>query len=180
MKSLMVVLTFSLTFLSIACPTRSMFPLFTEKDQQLLPGLEGGWKGPDGQSFTLKTKADRSYDIIALEQSGERTAYEGLVGKLGKNWFVDSYPTSHHLDHHLLRAHVISRIQLEGDSLRMSSLEDKWLKTHLEMGDLNIAHIVVDGDVILTATTEELQRFVAAHADDKEAFPNPGTLSRVK
>ena len=47
-------------------------------------------------------------------------------------------------------------------------------------GKLQIPHVERDGDVILTATTEELQQFVSRHAGDDEAFPpNPG-FARMK
>ncbi|MGA8012384.1 MAG: hypothetical protein WB949_08160, partial [Candidatus Acidiferrales bacterium] len=91
----------------------------------------------------------------------------------GKEWFPEF----------TIPAHMIGRIALDGDTLRYDTLDDDWLKKRLYSGDLKIAHEITDAkwdDLVLTASSEDLQRFAAAHANDDEAFHQLAPLHRVK
>jgi hypothetical protein len=102
------------------------------------------------------------------------------VGKLGNSQFVDSYPAAQGIDHHLIRAHIISKIRLEKDSLWVASLESDWLKKMSSAGSLQIQHVMRDNEIILTASTEELQQFVLRYADDPGAFAKADVYARMK
>ena len=54
-----------------------------------------------------------------------------------------------------------------------------WMQTYLKQHPNAIAHrIVSDGDIVLAASTEELQKFVLAHVDDKEFFGGAMEMKR--
>ena len=80
----------------------------------------------------------------------------------------------------MLRTHLISKMSLDGDSLQIASLESDWLKKMIESGKLKIAHVVHDGDILLTASTEELQELALRYAEDNGAFPRHDKLVRMK
>ena len=66
--------------------------------------------------------------------------------------------------------HAFLRLSLEGDSLGISYLDDSWLKENIENDKIRIKHELVDDDILLTASTKELQQLVVNCAEDKEAF----------
>ena len=80
----------------------------------------------------------------------------------------------------MIATHLFTRIWLEGDTLRMASLENDWLKAQIDGGKLSIPHMQHEDDIVLTASTQELQKFVLEVAEDAGAFPHPGKLIRSK
>ncbi|HEY6951706.1 MAG TPA: hypothetical protein VI758_04825 [Bacteroidota bacterium] len=173
-------------FLLMGCPARSLFPLFTQNDLVFNPGLIGKWiDQKNGDTFTFQKGGEKSYKVVLLEMIGNkkvtREAYTVELGQIGDFWFIDSYPPKKSGgDHHTLSAHILSRIWIAKDTLRMASLESDWLKEMLDANKLSIPHVRRDDDIILTATTQELRDFVLRYADDERAFPNPGILTRTK
>lgn len=170
-----------LAVLFVGCPARSIFPLFVEKDLVFNPALVGTWVEENGKdTYTFQPSKEKSYNVIVREKKGDTAAYAVQLGKVGNFWFLDSYPAKESPDYHMIRTHVISKIQIDQDTLQLSSLESDWLKKMTESGKLKIPHVTLKNDMILTASTEELQKLVLRVADDTGAFPEPGKLSRLK
>lgn len=180
MTRLKYVLALGLAAFAFGCPARSLFPLFAEKDLMILPNGVGTWVSAKGDTVTVQTANDKNYKLTVSNTEGETGQLVGQVGKLGNSWFLDSYPAQKEIDHHLIKTHIISKIRLEGDSLRVASLEGDWLKKLSDTGKLQIPHVVRDNEVILTASTEELQQFVLRAADDPGAFPKVNLYARKK
>ena len=156
------------------------FPLFTEKDLVYNPVLTGTWVNERNNETIICQKSDRGYNIVILKSDGNATTLKGILGQIGKYWFLDTSPWGSGGDHYNISAHVFSRIWLNGDTLRFADLEGDWLKEMIDGKKLTIPHVRRDGDVILTASTEELQQLVLKIADNPEAFPKPGVLVRQK
>lgn len=182
MKWLKYFLPIVFILLLAGCPARSLFPLFSTKDIVFNPSLLGTWSDSGAnETYTFQRSGEKSYNVIFFEQqSGNTTVYRAQLGRLGKLWFLDSYPAKGPQDYHLIPAHIISRISLNGDTLRIASLESDWLRQMIDSRELEIEHVRIDGDVILSASTEALKDLVQRFAEDSDAFPNPGTLIRLK
>jgi hypothetical protein len=178
----------SLLFVSLlfmGCPTRSLAPLFTEKDLIFDPALIGTWL--DGQNrkdtYTFQRAGDKDYLVVLCEQKeqGPRVvAYQARLGRLGKYFFFDSCPAGEIPDHHLVPAHLITKMWLTGDTLHVVSLEENWLKKLDAGGQLKLPHARTGDDIVLTAPTPELQQFILSNAENPAAFPDPGKLIRQK
>jgi hypothetical protein len=59
-------------------------------------------------------------------------------------------------------------------------LDNDWLTKMLRTEEIDIAHIRIDKQIILTAPTKELQLLVLKYAEDEEAFPETNEYHRVK
>jgi hypothetical protein len=175
-----------ISILLMGCPARSLFPLFTNDDTVFNPILIGTWVDhKNGDTFSFQKSGEKNYQVILREQMGKgkvnSEAYTVLLGQIDKFWFIDSYPTvKNGSAHHSVSAHILSRIWIDQDTLRMASLEDDWLKAMIDADKIDIAHVRRGDDIILTATTDELQTFAAIFAEDNNAFPNQGVLVRKK
>lgn len=169
-----------LALLCIGCPTRSLFPLFTEKDLVFPPEIIGSWTNGKGEIYSFQKMGDKGYEVEWRDEKGNTGTYKIQIGKLGKSLFLDSYPGNKDIDHHLLSTHIISKVSIDGDVFRLASLESDWLKKMIDGDKLTIAHVKLHDDIILTATTEELQQLVLRYADDDGAFPKPAELTRMK
>jgi hypothetical protein len=69
----------------------------------------------------------------------------------------------------LTAAHWFFKVSIEGDILRLSSIEDSWIS---KLGDDEKSELgYVDiSDGVVTAPTQELQAFLLSHAEDEAAF----------
>ena len=103
--------------------------------------------------------------------------------RLGALWFIDFLPNgetvgSEFYQMHLFRAHSIARIDLSQDTLQMAFLDATWLEKKIDEKAVDISHQKVDGMLLLTGATEEVQDLLFLHGNDDGAFPDPITLTR--
>jgi len=67
----------------------------------------------------------------------------------------------------------------EGRTLQLIQLDDSWVRRQIEDGKLEIDHEKLQsGDVVLTASTHDLQQLVLDHVDDEDAFTGGMTIKR--
>jgi len=176
----------STVFLGIAlflmgCPTRSLYPLFADKDITFNPNLVGAWNEIDNHStYVFKKGEGKDYEITIAGKKGDTTHYKLQLGRLGKYWFFDSFPKEDPVDFHMIPTHLISKIWLQGDTLKFSFLESDSLIKRMGSGKLKIAATYPDDNMILTSSTEELQKVILEIADDDAFFPKSDVLIRMK
>jgi hypothetical protein len=77
---------------------------------------------------------------------------------------------------HLIQAHTFAKLSKQGAALQLTAMDFEWLAKTLKNNPKPIPHVSRKDYAILTASTEELQKFVAAHADNTNAFKNAITL----
>lgn len=191
-------IAFGIAVVFMSC-VRSLHPLFDKEDLVYEPALVGTWAEKDRKNtWTFTKSGDKAYSLVYYEQEhgsprmeskGESAEFTAHLGRLGKFTFLDLFPeerdeygntrnTLYNL--HILPAHTIWRVWLEGQVLRLALLDNGWLKEMIEQKKVQIAHEEIDGAIVLTASTQQLQEFVLQHAEDADAFPNPIELRRTK
>ena len=164
----------------IGCPARSIQPLFAEKESVLLPGLAGTWMSEE-DIYTFEQLPGNHYRaLIRSKTESDSAVYMVSSGKLGAYWFLDSSPIKNSDEHHYLSVHVFTRIEVRGDTMRFATLEADWLKKQIESNAIVVTHTMRENEVLLTATTKELQKFLTSIASNNEAFPNPATFVRSR
>jgi hypothetical protein len=178
-------------------PQHSLYPLYKDDDTAADDRLIGIWQpvGADGldkeQRWTfVHSKQNKSYDVTlgAVGQKGGFVAKVRLVG-LGNYTFVDCSGDFERINpggdlielmpYPALPTHMIGRVWLDKDSLRLHFLKDEWVKNQAQAGTLTLAHLDMDGDPLLSATTDELRKFMLGHADDADALSENYELQRV-
>jgi hypothetical protein len=119
------------------------------------------------------------------EQEFGELKFEVRLVQLGNCRFLDFYPESPNAKvdfylFHLVPGHSIAQFRLDKDELELRFLDNKWIKHMLDENKEQIEHEHAAGTVVLTASSEELQRFVTQYADDKDAFSCVFKLRRKK
>lgn len=181
MNKLLALIAVTMSVVFFGCPLRSLAPLFAEKDLIFNPSLLGSWKTvQEAELVTFSKSGDKEYSALLTGKEGDTARYVIQLGKLGKFWFMDSYPFHKNDDYQVLPTHLIWRIWIEGDTIRIASLEGDWLKREIDSKKLHIECTRSDGDILLTSSTEDLQKLAQHYAEDENAFPKPDTYVRVK
>jgi hypothetical protein len=184
-------IAFGIAILFMSC-VRSLHPLFDKKDLVFEPALVGTWAEKDSKNtWTFEKSGDKAYSLVYFEHEqgsvskeakGDSARFTAHLGRLGDFTFLDLFPEEHEENDntrntlynlHILPAHTIWRVWLEADGPRLALLDNGWLKEMIGEKKVEIAHEEIDGAIVLTASTRQLQEFVLQHAEDADAFPNP-------
>jgi hypothetical protein len=175
----------SLALSALGCYVQSLNPLYTDSTVSFDPGLVGTWVAEEDEEFvfTLIDTTRGAYTLLC-DEGGATARFEAVLIELGDERFLDIYPdapvsdNSFYLDH-LLRVHNIFHVEREADTLWVADFDAEWLETAIDEKKASIAHVPLDGAVLLTATTEDLQAFVRKHASTSEAFSVPVRMRRT-
>ncbi len=165
---------------------RSLHPLYTDADLVFERSLLGTWAEEQNimDSWIFQKEGENFYSLIHIEKNSP-AKFEAHLVRLGKFLFLDIFPDQPDTKNefyklHLIPAHTFSRVWIERDVIRLAMLDNDWLRDMIKQNSVSIAHERVEDGVILTAPTEELQKFVVAYANDSLAFPKPTELHRLK
>ena len=82
---------------------------------------------------------------------------------------------------HFIQAHSIWKVDHTGDKLTLTPISQEWLKAGIKDGTLKVKHEEMGREkiIVLTASTEELQKFVLKHASNPRVFAGGLELRRV-
>jgi tetratricopeptide (TPR) repeat protein len=179
-----IVLPMSLLPLLSACgPEGSLSPLFEKKDVVFQDALLGTWisvEGEKGETYSFKKSRDDAYDLTFPLDEGKECKSEVHLVRLGEFLFLDASPAHLTKEEEALNKgplqfpqvglHIFGRIWIEGDVVRIALLDDEWVTNMDKENKLPVGYTSTDDDTILTASTEELQKFVLRYAEDPKAF----------
>ena len=192
MRFLIGTLLFGIAMLMIGC-VPSLHPLYTKEDIFIEPALVGTWVNNDESEIWRFELSSDGYQLSHSvrksrpPENGNREAeqfetaeFEARLVRIGNYLFIDLFPEEPEIEDdlykiHLLPVHTILRVWLEGDALSMAMLDHDWLMTEIEGGRIRIAHERWDDgkNILLTASSRELQDLVAEYAENPKAFPEP-------
>ncbi len=167
------------------CFVRSLHPFLTMGDAVFEPGLVGSWQSQDEKgkvSIAFTQAGENGYELEYRDPEVARVSrYKINLGPIGRNRYLDITPIPEKdLDDHYLPSHSLWRVTLRGDTLMLEELDYDWLKALLTAQRGALDHELVEGDVVLTASTEALQRFIVRYGDDPKAFSTKTTWKRKK
>jgi hypothetical protein len=169
-----------ITLISCA-PVLSLHPWYTDKDVVFEPGLLGTWIDPTGDSTTVVFAKlnDKAYEVTLWDPSKKVStaqSFEAHLVKLGDHLFLDAVQDGIKVEGDdvavlAVSGHMFGRVAFAGDSLKLSFFDDEWVQKSLKAGTISIRHEDLDsGDIVLTATTQELQKFALDHVNDDNAY----------
>jgi hypothetical protein len=79
----------------------------------------------------------------------------------------------------MLPVHIFARVEFVDEGVEISFFDRDWLEELLEQNRIRIAHEKTPEYFVLTASTDELQKFVIKYSDVEEAFVEASLLERV-
>jgi hypothetical protein len=165
----------------------SLEPSYTPTDLGSEQALVGAWTTAEGDATLNFEQGERQeYRVVVKEKDEGRESsaeFEAHLVRLGTLWFIDFLPNgktagTEFYQMHLFRAHSIARIELSQDTLQMAFLDATWLQKKIDEKAVGISHQKIDGMLLLTGATEEVQDLLFLHGNDDEAFPDPIHLTR--
>jgi hypothetical protein len=206
MKTRAFLVTLILIILAVSC-IPSLYPLYRDKDllfDTRLLGLfntDGDLMGGDMDTWEFdsldwrlenksgndwdKFRSGKTYKLIALEDE-KRAEFAVHLIKLGKNYYLDFFPVKYNIEHvmldmQLMPAHIFGKIEFVDNNIVMNWFDGEFLTNLIDSNKVKISHKMLENSILLTANTEELQKFVRKYGDNTRAFLNqdPDTMYRI-
>ncbi len=185
MKRTLIVLSLAIVFILHSC-IPSIHPLYTEDILVFKEALIGVWNEDDNATWTLRQAGDKPHYELTYADADERSVFDAHLVKLGEHYFFDFYNTSSEWDNKdalaiapLIPTHSFAKVSWDEGKMTMYFFDVDWLGELFKQRKIRIKHEVSqDGNIILTASTEELQEFVRKYADDEKAYIDPLVLKR--
>jgi len=171
------------------CVVFSFYPLYTEKD--LFPNdyLLGNFLSKDsiGWNFTHQTKKVKEMDVTdstgywlkvdeEMDSSFISTFQVHLIrvdGVLLADFYLDDYTKKKDIrlfDLHIIPVHTFAKVIINGDSLTFRWFNGEWLEKLIKENKVRIRHEYNGDFILLTAKSDELQKFVRKYLNSEDAF----------
>ena len=144
-------------------------------------------KEEPGQVWTFTESDEKSYKL-EIKDGDETHRYEAHLFKLNDHLLLDLLPTERTVS--TIPAHSLFKVTEMGANLQMARLSIDWMQKWLRKNPGSLAHMaVIDPDnrddrekdeLILTAETKALQKFLREHWNDADLFAGTMTFGQSK
>lgn len=170
------------------CVVESIYPWYTARDVTFDPALVGRWVEADAAAdsldgWTFEKAGANGYWLTTVD--GRNTnRYEMHLFRLGQRRFLDVCSTNRVAGQ--VPTHYLLTVSSVDPALQMATLKYDWLTKLLEKNPGALRHLIVpdgsgetnDAQLVLTASTKELQTFLLQHAGDTNAFEHLDAMKR--
>lgn len=152
---------------------------------------------------TIMDDTGLSYDgpgYLTLLEGFEETRIDSMLFlstfvKLNGEYYMDLYPlslvssplqyknqglysSSTFIDFHLVPVHTFSKIETSDNQIEIHMFKDSWINDLIEKDRVRVKHEKIKDGVLLTASTDELQKFLKKYGNMEDAYDAPTTLKR--
>ena len=166
------------TIVTSACSvTRSLNPLYTDKDLVTEPRLEGRWTDEDAKDVWEVRPDGKGYVVTRLGDA-EMEALSVHIVVIGRSVFLDVAPKS--TPSLAIDGHLFLKMHFEDQELVLQMFDWAWLRDKTAQAGVALVD-TADREHILTAPTADLQRFVSMYAEEARAFDaDAGRMHKVR
>ena len=174
-----------LALLATGCgPVTSLHPLYTRSSVSSDPALPGTWAGDGdlaGDAWTFEKSGDDAFALVRTSEGEQPDRFDIHLVRLGQFLFLDASRRDE-----TVSTHILGRVWIEGDVLRIALIDEDWLKAALSRKEVSVRYERLaneNGDedqIVLTASTEELQKLMLTCAKSVNGFSEPLELHRQK
>jgi hypothetical protein len=195
MKLTLAAVLLTLAAALTGCSTPSLNALASDDTAIADDGLTGVWqpidkdsqKPEEDETYTITSTGDRQYEVTIQKKDDKDKPMQFALRlvKLGDTTFIDMTVSSsgrkemERFGTTLAPMHNFFKYKRDDDTLEVWALDNKYLENALKNGDLKLGYALhEEKDVVITASTADLQAFFKANAASPDLFEAPGTLKR--
>lgn len=200
MKKQFWLLTLALAVVLQGCIVKSLHPFYASSDLVYKKELINTWVDEEGNKWTIHpvnvvksggVAEPRAYEMTCTKD-GRSATFLAHLFELEGNLFLDFRPLASDgsaveiFEMHLLPSHSVAKVaKLSDDEVQIIWFNEKWLHNLFSQNRIKISHEVIfeensgndeDKTYVLTASTEELRKFLIKYGNDKSAFEGDNAI----
>jgi len=205
MKKVSLILAFTFLLIFLSSCLRTLHPIFTIKDIIYESKLLGTWKtenqGTKGFAIITNLAADNSIElpekIASIKQKGYLVSYQdkdgntteqyiAFLARIGKHLYFDYFPAEkkdnkigdEFFTSHFVKLHTSYRVDISKDSgFELNQLDESYVTKLIEEKKIRISHEKdANGNIVITASTDELQQYIIKYGDEPGALRSEKTV----
>ena len=204
MKKIVRTTAFALLLIFLSGCLTTLHPIFTEKDLAYDPKLIGTWKTDDQKTdllrvvitnLAMESSVELPANISSIKQKGYLISYQrehtteryiAFLARIGKHLYFDYFPADKKEDQkideffeaHFVKMHTSYRVEILNDgSFELSQLDGSFVNSLIEQKKIRISHETgADDNIVITASTSELQQYLIKYSDEPEAYESKKTI----
>ena len=184
MKNALKFAVVSLMLILTSC-VPSLNPLYTDADKIFDEALLGVWTDEDAtESWEFTTSNDKDYRLVYTDENKKKGEFKACLLKIEGKLFLDltpikpSNPQNNFYKANFLATHTFVHISQLPPNPQITYLEPEWLKSHLDKNPSALRHERLSGEILITASTKDLQKFLLTNLQTPGAFAKPIGIKR--
>jgi hypothetical protein len=205
MKKIALTTAFAFLLIFLSSCLTTLHPIFTEKDLTYDSRLIGVWnverEGNIERVIITNLATENSVElpgnISDIKEKGYLVSYQhedsrnperyiAFLARIGKYLYFDYYPAYKKEDQkideffeaHFVKMHTSYRVEILNDgSFELSQLDGSYVNSLIDQKKIRINHETgADDNIVITASTSELQQYLIKYSDEPEAYDSKKTI----
>jgi hypothetical protein len=206
MKKIIVIVGIMIVVLLQGCVVKSLHPFYRNADLVFRSELLNTWVDSDGSKWSIQQSksGNNTYEMHWLHNGERDVVFIAHLFRLGDGLYLDLFPEGDNqssddfsmFSMHLLPVHSVAKVHvLNKDEVAIKWFNEKWMNSLFEQNRIKISHEkllsdLVDADdpnvknaaksietqYVLTASTDELQKFLVKYGNEDSAFDDENTV----
>jgi hypothetical protein len=164
----------------------SVHPLYNEDDLVFNEEILGEWVEAGSEVKWVFEAASYNSYVLRITEDRKLSNIELHIVKLGDNFFFDFYPGDNdhikdmngYLSLQFIPVHTFAKVNITPEYIEVYRLDPSWLEEILDNDPSQIKHEKTSEYILLTASTDDLQRFIIAYAELEEMYLEKEVLYR--
>ncbi|XWN36969.1 MAG: hypothetical protein ROO71_13520 [Balneola sp.] len=133
------------------------------------------------------SKDDKSYFVLFEDLNKtvpDSVLLEARIGTINETYYMDITVSNLFRDvnfenFHLFPVHTFSKIKLDESDLKIELFKSDWISELIQENRVRIKHETIGENILITASSKELNKFVQKYGSDEKAYEDPINLKRV-
>jgi hypothetical protein len=186
----------STILLFTGCGIFSLHPLYHTDDLIVKTELIGTWQnGDDGKTLIVIDTLDTDTYYFEIIDGKDTIEFKMGLLELNGQYFIDLFPHDNcslfdggdcysleNMFRNYIPAHTFMKFDFVNDEIILTEFDNDRLINLFQQNRIRLAHEMPGDDedyVVITASTDELQKFITHYANDDEAFTEPEKYHRL-
>lgn len=150
------------------------------------PALEGIWSEDDEETWELRKGDDQTYLLTGTDENGATAEFRAGLVELGDALIMqvsaseDAVNVDEDIRLHLAFLHSFYLIKLDTATLQIATMNQDYLREVLKDDPSLVTHTISGSDILLTASTANLKKFMTYAVAHDGFFDEFETFKKIQ
>lgn len=160
--------------------------IYTAGDVEFDEALLGSWSpAQNNETWVFTKEGEKGYRLVFTDRDSKIGVFEATLAKVDGARFLDLAPLEEPdlaqnalWKYHLIPAHTFLLVESTSPTFKMRAMNPNWAAEYLRNHPDELAHTFQDDRLIVTAKSEDIQKFATRHIGTPEAYGDVYELTK--